>query len=110
MKREEALAVVAGTVMGVLVGAAMVATRFVIVQSDPASLALLRYGIGTLGLIVPFLMIRRIPFAAGDLVPIALLGIGQFGILIALLNYGLQYVGSGLGALLFASFPLMTTG
>ena len=108
MSREGGLAIIAGIVMGVLVGAAMVATRFVIVQSDPASLALLRYGIGTLGLIVPFLMIRRIPFAAGDLVPIALLGIGQFGILIALLNYGLQYVGSGLGALLFASFPLMT--
>ena len=53
-------------------------------------------------------MIRRIRFEGRDLMPIALLGIGQFGILIALLNYGLQYVGSGLGALVFASFPLMT--
>ncbi len=108
MSREEWLAVMAGAVMGILVGAAMVATRFVIAQTDPASLALLRYGIGTLGLLPAFGMIRRRPFAGRDLVPIALLGIGQFGILIALLNYGLQYVGAGLGALLFASFPLMT--
>jgi len=108
LRREELLAILAGSVMGVLVGAAMVATRYVITQSDPASLALLRYSLGTLGLIPPFLMIRRIRFKGRDLMPIALLGIGQFGILIALLNYGLQYVGSGLGALVFASFPLMT--
>ncbi len=86
----------------------MVATRFVIIQTDPASLALLRYGIGTLGLIVPLLLIHRVAFKRRDLLPIAMLGIGQFGILVALLNYGLQFIGSGLGALLFATFPLMT--
>ena len=108
MTRTEALAILAGTVTGVTVGSAMVATRFVIAQSEPASLALLRYGIGTLGLIVPFLLIHRVRFERRDLLPIALLGIGQFGILIALLNYGLQFIGSGFGALLFATFPLMT--
>ena len=86
----------------------MVATRFVIGQTDPATLALLRYAIGTLGLLAPLFLIRRTPFKRSDLLPIALLGIGQFGILIALLNYGLQFIGSGLGALLFATFPLMT--
>ncbi len=108
MSREETLAILAGATTGILVGAAMVATRFVIVQTDPASLALLRYAIGTLGLIVPLVMIHRIAFDRRDLLPIALLGIGQFAILIALLNYGLQFIGSGLGALLFATFPLMT--
>jgi drug/metabolite transporter (DMT)-like permease len=108
VSRVELLAILAGTVTGVLVGAAMVATRYVIGQTDPASLALLRYGIGTLGLIPPLLLIRRVKFAGRDLIPIALLGIGQFGILIALLNYGLQFIGSGLGALLFATFPIMT--
>ncbi len=108
MTRTEVLAIAAGTTTGVTVGAAMVATRFVILQTDPASLALLRYGIGVLGLIVPLLTIRRIPFKRRDLLPIALLGIGQFGILVALLNYGLQFIGSGLGALLFATFPLLT--
>ena len=108
MSRLDALAILAGIVTGVLVGAAMVATRFVIAETDPASLALLRYSIGTLGLVPPFLMMRRVRFEGRDLLPIALLGIGQFGILIALLNYGLQFINSGLAALLFATFPLMT--
>src|SRR5262249_43655939 len=47
-------------------------------------------------------------FARGVLPPIASLGIGQFGILIALLNYGLRTVPAGRGALIFASFPLIT--
>jgi drug/metabolite transporter (DMT)-like permease len=108
LNRTEVLAILAGTTTGVTVGSAMVATRFVIVQTDPASLALLRYGIGTLGLIIPLLLIHRVAFRRRDLLPIAMLGIGQFGILVALLNYGLQFIGSGLGALLFATFPLMT--
>ena len=108
MTRTDFLAIAAGTTSGVLVGAAMVATRFVITETDPASLALLRYTIGTLGLIPPYLILRRIRFEKADLLPIALLGIGQFGILIALLNYGLQFISSGLGALLFATFPMMT--
>ena len=108
LSRENGLAIIAGIVMGVLVGAAIVVTRYVIGQSDPASLALLRYSFGSLGLVLPVLLIRRVTFARRDLLPIALLGIGQFGILIALLNYGLQFIGSGLGALLFATFPVMT--
>ena len=108
MTRTDFLAIAAGTTSGVLVGAAMVATRFVIAETDPASLALLRYTIGTLGLIPPYLILRRVRFERSDLLPIALLGIGQFGILIALLNYGLQFISSGLGALLFATFPMMT--
>jgi drug/metabolite transporter (DMT)-like permease len=108
VNRTDWLAILAGTTSGILVGAAMVATRFVIAETDPASLALLRYTIGTLGLIVPFMLMRRVEFDRKDLPPIALLGIGQFGILIALLNYGLQFISSGLGALLFATFPMMT--
>lgn len=108
MSRTETLAILAGATTGVMVGAGMVATRFVIAQTDPASLALLRYGIGTLGLVAPLLLIRRVAFERRDLLPMALLGIGQFGILIALLNFGLRFIGSGLGALLFATFPLLT--
>jgi drug/metabolite transporter (DMT)-like permease len=38
----------------------------------------------------------------------AALGIGQFGVLIALLNYGLQRVGAAQAAMLFSLFPLLT--
>jgi drug/metabolite transporter (DMT)-like permease len=89
---------------------AMVATRFVVDQTGPASLALLRYSIGVLCLL-PAVILSRSPvrFAARDVLPIALLGIIQFGILIALLNYGLRFVPSARAALIFATFPLLTS-
>ena len=104
-----ALALAAAAATGVQVGAAMVATRFVIGQTGPASLALLRYAIGFLCLLPPLLASApRARFAARDLAPIALLGIAQFGILIALLNWGLRLIPVGRGALIFATLPLLT--
>jgi drug/metabolite transporter (DMT)-like permease len=93
----------------VQVGAAIVATRFVIAETGPASLALMRYAIGFCCLVPALLWSgTRLRFAGRDVVPIAALGIVQFGVLIALLNYGLRFVPSGRAALLFATFPLMT--
>ncbi len=102
-------AVAAAAATGVQVGAAMVATRFVVDQTGPASLALLRYVIGFCCL-MPFLLWsgERMRFEGRDWVPIGLLGVTQFGILIALLNYGLRFIPSGRGALIFATFPLLT--
>lgn len=93
---------------GILVGSAMVATRVVVHQTGPASLALLRYTIGFCCLLPAVLLARRVRFERRDLAPIALLGITQFGILIALLNYGLAYIPSARAALIFAVFPLLT--
>jgi drug/metabolite transporter (DMT)-like permease len=101
------LAVLAAAVTGVQVGAAITATRFVAADISPASLAFLRYAIGV-GCLVPTLWFARVRFARADILPIALLGIGQFGVLIALLNWGLRTVPAGRGALIFASFPLLT--
>jgi drug/metabolite transporter (DMT)-like permease len=86
----------------------MVATRFVVDQTGPASLALLRYAIGVLVLLPAVLVAARPRFAARDLAPIAALGIVQFGVLIALLNYGLRSVPSARAALIFATLPLLT--
>jgi drug/metabolite transporter (DMT)-like permease len=93
----------------VQVGAAMVATRFVVGQTDPASLAMLRYIIGFLCLL-PVLIAtgQRMRFERRDVAPIAVLGIVQFGVLIALLNFGLKFIPAGRAALIFASFPLLT--
>jgi drug/metabolite transporter (DMT)-like permease len=99
----------AAAITGVQVGASIVATRFVIEQTGPASLALLRYAIGFLCLLPVVLLSGRRPrFAPRDVAPIALLGIAQFGVLIMLLNYGLRSVPSARGALIFATFPLLT--
>jgi drug/metabolite transporter (DMT)-like permease len=102
-----ALAVLAAAATGVQVGAAITATRYVAADLSPASLAFLRYAIGVACLIPP-LMFAWPRFARADILPIAALGIGQFGVLIALLNYGLKTVPAGRGALIFATFPLLT--
>src|SRR4051794_3616140 len=102
------LAVLAAAITGVQVGAAITATRYVAADISPASLAFLRYAIGVACLLPAVAMTRRIRFAGADIVPIAALGIGQFGVLIALLNYGLKTVPAARGALIFATFPLLT--
>jgi drug/metabolite transporter (DMT)-like permease len=103
-----ALALLAAAATGVQVGAAITATRFVADAISPSSLAFIRYAIGVACLVPIVVMAPRIRFARADVLPIALLGIGQFGVLIALLNYGLKTVPAGRGALIFASFPLLT--
>jgi drug/metabolite transporter (DMT)-like permease len=102
------LALLAAAATGVQVGAAITATRYVADAISPASLAFLRYLIGVACLVPVIALAPRIRFARADVLPIALLGIGQFGVLIALLNYGLKTVPAGRGALIFASFPLLT--
>jgi len=98
----------AAAATGIQVGAALVATRFVVNDIGPASLAFLRYAVAVLCLISPLLMSARTRFAPRDLVVVMALGIVQFGILIALLNLGLHFISSTRAALLFATFPLMT--
>ncbi len=93
---------------GILVGSAMVATRFVVHDTGPASLALLRYAIGFCCLLPAVLLAGRVRFERRDVAPIAALGITQFGILIALLNYGLASIPAARAALIFAVFPLLT--
>jgi drug/metabolite transporter (DMT)-like permease len=110
----------AAAAVGVQVGATIVATRVVVDQLGPATLAALRYAIG-LASLLPFVWhaARREAAAratgtatprilANELPRIVLLGVGQFGLLIALLNFGLRSVPAAKGALLFAAFPLLT--
>lgn len=78
-------------------------------QTGPASLALLRYLIG-LGCLLPLALLAgpRVRFERRDALPIAILGVTQFGILIALLNYGLRFIPSARAALIFSGLPLLT--
>jgi len=114
------LALLAAAATGVQVGAAIVASRMVVAEVPPLTLAMLRYAIGFLCLL-PFVFkpwgsvaletktwnaITRLPVA--DVLAMAALGLGQFAILIALLNFGLQHVGAAQAALIFSLFPLLT--
>lgn len=101
-------AILAAAAVGVQVGAATVASRAVVADVGPVSLAMLRYAIGACCLLPFFFAAPRVRFAPRDLAAVAALGIGQFGIIIILLNFGLLYISSARAALLFATFPIMT--
>lgn len=107
-RRTQLLVVLAAIATGVFVGATIVATRFVIGQTTPGELAFLRYTIGCCCLLPPALLAGWPRFARRDLLPMALLGITQFGILIFLLNFALQFIPSARSALIFATMPLLT--
>lgn len=114
------LALLAAAATGVQVGAAIVASRFVVAEVPPLTLALLRYAIA-LACLLPFFFasyrasahvhrertaIKSI--AISDWLVMAVLGAGQFAVLIALLNYGLQHIAAAQAALIFSLFPLLT--
>jgi drug/metabolite transporter (DMT)-like permease len=112
----------AAAAAGVQVGAAIVASRFAVAEVPPLTLALLRYTIG-FACLAPFAGrflgsfrvdpgVERPPGATHsgvhDIAVMAALGIGQFAVLIALLNFGLQRVGAARAALIFSLLPLLT--
>jgi drug/metabolite transporter (DMT)-like permease len=95
----------------VLVGAGIVASRHVVADVPPLTLAMLRYAIG-FACLLPFALppLRRAlaVLRTRDLLAMGALGIGQFGVLIALLNWGLLHIGAAQAALIFSLFPLLT--
>lgn len=104
------LPLLASAATGILVGVGLVLTRVALAEAGPLSVAFLRYLFGVL-LLLPFLFsLRSVAFQRRDLLPVILLGIGQFGILIALLNYAVTVIDPGQAALIFAVFPLLTMG
>lgn len=106
----ERLALAAAALVGVQVGACIAGSRWLVHDMGPLSLTFLRYAIA-LACLLPFLGGARQALSRlsrREVLEVAALGITQFGVLIALLNFGLRHVDAGLGALLFATFPLLT--
>lgn len=82
-------------------------SRLALVEVPPLTLAMLRYAIG-FACLLPFAWPMRLACGVRDGIAMALLGIGQFGVLIALMNFGLQRIGAAEAALIFSLFPLIT--
>jgi drug/metabolite transporter (DMT)-like permease len=103
------LALLAAAGTGMQAGAAVVASRVIVVEVGPWSLAWLRYTVALLCLL-PFLLLRPAParIRPRDVLPLAVLGGLQMGGLIGLLNLGLLGTTASRAALLLATFPLMT--
>ncbi len=90
-------------------GFSIVATRFVIPDTDPQSMAVIRFGIGALCL-TPFLIVgfRRAPIALADWPRIILLGALLFGLFTYLFNASLTYTTAAHGAVGLATSPIIT--
>lgn len=103
-------ALLAAAGSGVLAGTAIAVTRLAVAEVPPLTLAMLRYSVG-FACLLPFAwayLAARPRLAGKDLLAMAALGIGQFGVLIALLNWGLQRMAAAPAALVFSLFPLLT--
>lgn len=108
MERREAWGVAAAVLSSCIGGCAVVATRSVIGQTDPITLALWRYGIGAvvLALIVGP---RRWGIIAGrDLAGVAALGVLFFAVFPALFNLALAWTTAARGALALSTLPALT--
>ena len=108
--RTERFALAAAALVGVQVGACIAGSRWVVHALGAVPLTFLRYAIA-LACLLAFLRGARAAWArltVREAATVALLGVGQTAVLIVLLNFGLRTVDAGLGALLFATFPLLT--
>ncbi|MBE7638223.1 EamA family transporter [Sneathiella sp. P13V-1] len=104
------LALSAAAVTGIQVGFALVVSEAVVGEVGAGRLGFLRYLIA-LTFLLPFaLRAKSPPIARKDILPVALIGVGQFGALIALLNLAVLYSNSVRVSLVFATLPLMTIG
>jgi drug/metabolite transporter (DMT)-like permease len=103
------LANLAGAVGCLFTGASIVATRFVVAQTDPISLAFLRYGIAALCLApVAWLLCRGHRMAPRDVLGVLGLGALLFGLFPWLFNLSLEFTSAARGALVLATSPMMT--
>ena len=101
-------ALLAAAATGLQVGTSLVASEAVVGEVGAGWLGFLRYAVA-LCFLLPFAFASSSrPFAGRDILPVALLGIGQFGLLIALLNLAVLFSTSARVSLVFATLPLMT--
>lgn len=93
---------------GLQVGATLVASEAVVAEVGAGRLGFLRYAIALLILVPVALLSSGTPVSRRDMLPVALIGIGQFGVLVALLNVAVLHTGSPRVALVFATLPIVT--
>ena len=101
-------AAIASAAASVLFGASVVATRFVVAQTQPVSLAFLRYCIATLCLLPIVARLRTTPIVRRDLFGIGALGALFFGLFPWCFSAALTYSPSARVAIEAAAGPMVT--
>lgn len=89
-------------------GASVVATRFVVAQTEPLSLTLFRYTIACVCLIPVLYQVSRSSIARNDLLAIATLGVIFFGVFPWTFSAALTYLPASRVAVELATMPLLT--
>lgn len=103
-----ALPIAVSALIGIQNGVQITLTRFVAAHVPPATLALARYLIA-LALLGPLaLAVTKVRFRLRDVISIGVLGVLNFGAMIAIQNQALRAIPAGRGALIFATFPCFT--
>jgi len=100
----------AAAIAAVLLGASLVAIHVIVRDVAPLTLAVLRFGLGSLVLFAALVLFRRdlLRVAPRDVPYLALLGVLFFTIFPLTFNAGMQYVPASRGALIMATMPLWT--
>ncbi len=106
--RKEYLGIAAACASSCLGGASVVATRAVVPLTDPATLAVMRYGVGAICLALLVRAMRRPWPDRADLLPVALLGVLFFALFPFLFNLSLSYTTAARGSLALSTLPFMT--
>jgi drug/metabolite transporter (DMT)-like permease len=92
----------------VITGIALVATRYVVHQTDGLTVAMLRYCVATACLLPPAALFYRIEVAKKDFLVIAALGVLYFCIFPWAISSAMQYTTASSGAIVLACTPAMT--
>lgn len=96
------------TAAATFLGTSFVATRSVIAETEPGTLAFLRFALAV-ACLTPFAAaFRRQRVLARDIPAFAILGFLQYGIFQYFLNSGLQSIAASRGAVIFSLIPVLT--
>ncbi len=108
LTRNLPLPAAAAGLASIILGAAFVAARFAMTETEPATLAFVRFAIATacLGALLPFLARGRV--AARDALPLLALGALQFGVFHIAYNAGLDIINAARAAIIFSLVPFVT--
>lgn len=98
----------ASALANVFLGMTVVATRYLVKEADPLTLAFLRNLIATLTLLPLLAATRKRRVARRDVLPIAALGAAQFGVFPFTFATALHFTLASRGALVFALVPILT--
>lgn len=110
MPNAQFVAIIGAVLASILMGTVVVSTRFVVPESDPLTVTMLRYVVGLASMSPCYLLLRRRRIARPDLFPVLLLGAVFFGAMPFLFTISLKYTYASHGGLMIAFGPLLTLG